>query len=44
MFVTEFGKENKASDFKGTTLVLPLLGAGMSPHLALHMYILNNGL
>jgi predicted ATP-grasp superfamily ATP-dependent carboligase len=44
MFVSEFGKAVQASIFQGTTLVIPCLGAGMAPYIALDLFVLNQNL
>ena len=44
MFVSEFGKAIQPTIFKGTTLVIPCLGAGMSPYIAMDLFVLNQGL
>ena len=44
MFVSEFGKNQNASVFAGTTLVIPSHAVGLSPHIGMDLFILNEGM
>ena len=44
MFVSEFGKGVQPSVFKGTTLVIPCIGAGMGGCIAMDLFVMNQGL
>ena len=44
MFVPVFGKQVDQKCFKGSTLVLPSNAVGVCPHIAMDLYILNQGM
>jgi len=44
MFTSEFGKNQTPDCFQGTTLVLPSTAIGLSPHIAMDMFILNQNM
>lgn len=43
-YVPSLGSSQSINDFRGTTLVIPTLSAGMSPMIAADLFILNEGL
>jgi predicted ATP-grasp superfamily ATP-dependent carboligase len=43
-FVAAFGEIFDTGKFKNTTLVIPTYSAGMSPHIALDLFILNENM
>ena len=44
MIVQPFGTQTPLPSLAGTTLVIPCVGAGMSPSIGLDLFILNEGL